>query len=77
MYVIAIGFLVVPGKYFYRSYMYYEDKLVDIDEDNSSNSSNRSSIANEQENMRKSTDGKKRYGTVFVDSKKVFESLLL
>ena len=73
MYVIAIGFLVVPGKYFYRSYMYYEDKLVDIDEDNSSNSSNRSSIANEQENMRKSTDGKKRYGTVFVDSKKVQE----
>ena len=33
MYIIAFGFLVCPGKYFKRNYMYYEDKLVDTDDD--------------------------------------------
>jgi MFS family permease len=33
MYIIAVGFLICPGKYFKRNYMYYEDKLVDTDDD--------------------------------------------
>ena len=32
MIAIALGFLIAPGKYFFRSYMYYEDKLVEVDD---------------------------------------------
>jgi Na+/melibiose symporter-like transporter len=73
MYIIAIGFLVVPGKYFFRSYMYYEDKLVDIEDSNEDYATRSStpSIAGDTESARSSTEGKKRYGTVFVNAKNV------
>ena len=73
MYIIAIGFLVVPGKYFFRSYMYYEDKLVEIEDSNEDYATRSStpSIAGDTESARSSTEGKKRYGTVFVNAKNV------
>lgn len=73
MYIIAIGFLVVPGKYFFRSYMYYEDKLVDIEDSNEDYATRSStpSIAGDTESARSSTKGKKRYGSVFVNAKNV------
>ena len=73
MYIIAIGFLVVPVKYFFRSYMYYEDKLVEIEDSNEdyATRSSSSSIAGDTESARSSTEGKKRYGTVFVNAKNI------
>ena len=73
MYIIAIGFLVVPVKYFFRSYMYYEDKLVEIEDSNEDYATRSStpSIAGDTESARSSTEGKKRYGTVFVNAKNV------
>ena len=73
MYIIAIGFLVVPVKYFFRSYMYYEDKLVEIEDSNEDYATRSStpSIACDTESARSSTEGKKRYGTVFVNAKNV------
>lgn len=73
MYIIAIGFLVVPEKYFFRSYMYYEDKLVEIEDSNEDYATRSStpSIAGDTESARSSTEGKKRYGTVFVNAKNV------
>ena len=76
MYIIAIGFLIVPGKYFFRSYMYYEDKLVDIEVPNEepediSRTSSIDSLASESDNGSKSSDKKKKRKTVFVDTKKV------
>ena len=72
MYVITVGFLVVPGKYFFRSYMYYEDKLVDIEEEEEKEKEE-DIINNAPENGRKSNDNRKKFGTVFVDAKKVEE----
>ena len=73
MYIIAIGFLVVPVKYFFRSYMYYEDKLVEIEDSNEDYATRSStpSIECDTESARSSTEGKKRYGTVFVNAKNV------
>ena len=76
MYIIAIGFLIVPGKYFFRSYMYYEDKLVDIEVPNEepediSRTSSIDSFASESDSGSKSSDKKKKRKTVFVDTKKV------
>ena len=76
MYIIAIGFLIVPGKYFFRSYMYYEDKLVDIEVPNEepediSRTSSIDSLASESDNGSKSSDKKKKRKTVFIDTKKV------
>ena len=76
MYIIAIGFLIVPGKYFFRSYMYYEDKLVDIEVPNEepediSRTSSIDSLASESDNGSKSSDKKKKRETVFIDTKKV------
>ena len=76
MYLITLGFLVVPRKYFFRSYMYYEGKLVDIDEsyeENDIESLNNSSFELENKKGRKSHNNKKRKETIFVDSKKVKE----
>ena len=79
MYIIGIGFLVCPGKYFHRSYMYYEDKLVDTDDkeknelekENSQNE--RAGNYNINSNLKKSNNNaiKKKRGTVFVDSEKI------
>ena len=33
MLVIALFFALIPGKYFYRSYMYYGEKLVETEDD--------------------------------------------
>ena len=73
MYIIAIGFLIVPGKYFFRSYMYYEDKLVEIEDSNEDdkNKDNTSSASSDTESARSSTEGKKRYKTIFVNAKNV------
>ena len=72
MYIIAIGFLIVPGKYFFRSYMYYEDKLVEIEDSNEDdkNKDNIPSPSSDTESAR-SSDGKKRYKTIFVNAKNV------
>ena len=48
MYIIGIGFLLCPGKYFYRSYMYYEEKLVDIDKDQKEREFERESVKSEK-----------------------------
>ena len=86
MYIIAFGFLLCPGKYFKRNYMYYEDKLVDTDDDDEENKLGRKSVnadnnednntePNHNENEEKKPDSsnknKKKRGTVFVDAKKV------
>ena len=75
MFVIGIGFLVVPIKYFFRSYMYYGDKLVDVkDPDNEIENKRDNDIlssGSDVESRRSNQSNKKKYGTVFVDSKKV------
>ena len=81
MYIIAICFTFVPGKYFKRSYMFYENKLVDtIDDENenkegsqNSRSSTSTNIENENiennENIKNSFKRKKK--TIFINLKKI------
>ena len=76
MYIIAIGFLIVPGKYFFRRYMYYEDKLVDIESTNDEQEEiNRINsiepFVNKIDKEEKSPEKRKKRKTVFVDTKKV------
>jgi len=37
---IAFGFIICPGKYFYRSYMFLNNKIVDTDESDNEDSNN-------------------------------------
>ena len=68
MFIIGIGFLIVPVKYFFRSYMYYEDKLVDI-EDDENNNNYISSSNNEEDNVKNSDDSNQRKQSIFIDTK--------
>ena len=70
MYIIAIGFLIVPGKFFFRSYMFYEDKSSEVEEllyekDATSNSSS-FSIDKKSE---KANDWRYRQESIFIDEK--------
>ena len=52
MYIIGLGFLVCPNKYFFRKYMFYGGKLVDIaDEENETD--NNSDLNNNEEGTNK------------------------
>jgi len=70
MYVIAIGFLIVPGKFFFRSYMFYQDKPNEIEEllyeKEIASIGSFSSDAKSQ----KSNDVAKREESIFIDEKK-------
>ena len=70
MIAIALGFLIVPGKYFFRSYMYYEDKLVEVDDCecdddcDEENQDNDNSFSNY-----KLSEKEKRVGSMFINYK--------
>ena len=70
MYVIAIGFLIVPGKFFFRSYMFYQDKPNEIEEllyeKEVASIGSFSSDAKSQ----KSNDDTKRQESIFINEKK-------
>ena len=70
MYIIAIGFLIVPGKFFFRSYMFYQDKQNEIEEllyeKEIASIGSFSSDAKSQ----KSNDVEKRQESIFIDEKK-------
>ena len=76
MLVIALFFALIPGKYFYRSYMYYGEKLVETDDDKDndktfrtlSDISDRISVQSSS-----STSSKKKKQTIFVNSKTIKE----
>ena len=68
MYIIAIGFLIVPGKFFFRSYMFYEDKSNEIEE--LLYEKDTTSI---DEKGEKAKDWRNRQGTIFIDEKKAEE----
>ena len=74
MYVIAIGFLIVPGKFFFRSYTFYENKLNEIEEnlcEEDGNSDLSSEKANNDDNN--NINQLKRGITIFVDEKSIGE----
>ena len=68
MYIIAIGFLIVPGKFFFRSYMFYEDKSNEIEE-----LLNEKDVTSIDEKSEKANDWRNRQGTIFIDEKKAEE----
>ena len=60
---IAFGFIICPGKYFYRSYMLYNDKIVDTeDSDNTDDSNNMTELS--------SVKIKKGKGSIFINYRK-------
>ena len=79
MLVIALFFALIPGKYFYRSYMYYGEKLVETDDDKDNDKtlrtlpsvldiSDKTSVQSSS-----STSSKKKKQTIFVNSKTIKE----
>ena len=68
MYIIAIGFLIVPGKFFFRSYMFYEDKSNEIEE-----LLYEKNVTSIDEKSEKANDWRNRQGTIFIDEKKAEE----
>lgn len=66
LYIIALGFLIVPGKFFFRSYMFYENKN-ETEEDNS----DEPSILSEEKSEKTYKKKKDRKETLFVDEKKL------
>ena len=79
MLVIALFFALIPGKYFYRSYMYYGEKLVETDDDTDNDKVFRtlSSLSDISERASvlssSSTSSKKKKQTIFVNSKTIKE----
>ena len=67
MLLIAFSFVLVPQKYFYRKYMFYENKLVETTDENEDNIS----IISKNNLDNNSTSSKKsKRKALFVDSKK-------
>ena len=76
MLVIALFFALIPGKYFYRSYMYYGEKLVETDDDTDKDKAFRTiSEISERASVQSSssTSSKKKKQTIFVNSKTIKE----
>ena len=79
MLVIALFFALIPGKYFYRSYMYYGEKLVETDDDKDNDKTLRtlSSVLDISDKTSvqssSSTSSKKKKQTIFVNSKTIKE----
>ena len=70
MLFIAFCFCLVPKKYFYRKYMFYENKLIETIDENDVNNSN--ITVNKSDLSSTSTSSKKsKRKTLFVDSNKL------
>ena len=70
MFIIGILFSLVPGKYFQRKYMYFEDKLVDAEDESDLINSN-INIMDEKDYGRMSSISKRKKRTIFISSKKL------
>ena len=71
MYLIAICFMLIPGKYFHRNIIYYGEKTLDSIDQNDNSDNNNINITNPEINNDTNKKNIKNRSTVFVNSTQV------